>query len=77
MPSSVRHLRSLKENMEHRHADLLQSVDKARIVCNEAGSNEFHCPLGKECRFWAGKVPTLGCCCGLDDILEILKKEQQ
>lgn len=75
MPDSVRHLHSTKENMNHRHAELLQAVDKARIVCNEAGTNEFHCPLGKECGFHRGIIPTLGCVCGLDEIEEILKKE--
>lgn len=77
MPDSVRHLRSLKENMEHHHAELLQAVDKARIVCNEASNgNEYRCPLGCECKFHGGNVPTLGCVCRLDEILEILKKEK-
>jgi hypothetical protein len=74
MPDSVRHLHSVKENMNHRHAELLQAVDKARIVCDEARESPWHCPLGKDCDFHLG-AGMLGCRCGLDDVEEILKKE--
>ncbi len=73
MPDSVRHLRHVEENLNHRHAELLQAVDKARIVCEEAGRDEFRCPLGSKCNFHLG-VGMLGCRCGLDNIEEILKK---
>jgi hypothetical protein len=74
MPDSVRHLHSVEENLNHRHAELLQAVDKTRIVCNEAGGDEFRCPLGSKCNFHGG-VGMLGCRCGLGEIEEILKKE--
>jgi hypothetical protein len=74
MPDSVRHLHSVEENLNHRHAELLQAVDKARIVCDEAGEAPGHCPLGSKCNFHLG-VGMLGCRCGLDEIEEILKKD--
>lgn len=75
MPDSVRHLHSIEENLNHRHAELLQAVDKARIVCNEAGGDEFRCPLGSKCRFNAGNA--LGALCGLDEILKVLAGGKQ
>ena len=76
MPDSVRHLRSLKENMEHRHAELLQAVDKARIICNENAANEYHCPLGADCPFRREREYT-PCKCELLNILEILERKQK
>lgn len=74
MPDSVRHLHSLQENMGRYHAEILQIVDRARIVCNENAENEYHCPLGPDCPFRIEHDRT-PCKCKLLTMLEMLKKE--
>jgi hypothetical protein len=54
MPSSVRHLQSMKDTMLRYHSEIKRLVDSADLVCYESSESEFRCPLGPECPFKRG-----------------------
>jgi hypothetical protein len=62
--------------MDKYYGEILQILDHAKIICHEAGGDEFRCPLGSKCKFRRGTI-MLGNSCGFDDILAILKRVQQ
>ena len=69
MPDSVRHLQSAEEMMRRYHADIERLVFGAEIVCQEAGGDDFRCPLGSSCAFRCACGPEA---CGLSKIREVV-----